>query len=196
MGRRLLIMSALLASIYAILVAAPAVAQGAPPANVRPPTREEIQRDTPRPGPSAPPRLTVESDIERAPCPLASPQFQDMNFTLTEVQFANLKGVAKEDLTAAYSAYVGKSVPIAMVCEIRDAAATILRRQGYLAAIQVPPQRIENGVLRLDVLMARVTRLQVHGDAGRAERRGLPRAPDPRAGLQPTECRTLPVAGA
>jgi hemolysin activation/secretion protein len=61
-------------------------------------------------------------------------------------------------------------VPIAAVCEIRDRAATILRRKGYLAAVQVPPQRIEeNGTVRFDVLMARLVRVQVRGDAGRAE---------------------------
>ena len=56
------------------------------------------------------------------------------------------------------------------VCEIRDAAATILRRKGYLAAVQVPAQRIENGVVRFDVLMAKLVAVQVRGDAGRAER--------------------------
>ncbi len=135
----------------------------------QPPTREEIQRQAPRSGENAAARLTVEGDIERAPCPLADPQFRDVTFTLTDVQFSSLRGAAKEDLKPAYSAWLGKSIPIATVCEIRDGAATILRRLGYLAAIQVPPQRIEGGVLRLDVLMAKVTAIQVHGDAGRAE---------------------------
>lgn len=160
--------AALAGAIFAF-AASCAWGQVLPPPRARPPTREEIQRQTPRSGESTAARLTVEGDIERAPCPLADPQFRDVTFTLTDVQFASLRGAAKEDLMPAYAAWLGKPIPIATVCEIRDGAATILRRMGYLAAIQVPPQRIEGGVLRLDVLMAKVTAIQIHGDAGRAE---------------------------
>lgn len=153
----------------AALAAAPAAAQ--PPA-VSPPTREDIQRPELQapPGPPPGPRLTVEGDIERAPCPLAEPRFQSVTVTLNGVVFDNLRGLSQEDLRSAYAPYIGRTVPIAAVCEIRDAAATILRRAGYLAAVQTPPQRIENGVVRFDVLMAKVVRIQVRGNAGRSER--------------------------
>ena len=32
-----------------------------------------------------------------------------------------------------------------MICEIRDRAATILREAGYIAAVEVPEQRIADG---------------------------------------------------
>ena len=137
-----------------------------------PPTREELQRQ-----PAAPqrprdtsPRVTVESDIERAPCPLADPRFAAITITLSDARFDGLKAVSAEDLRPAWAEFAGRSVPIAAVCEIRDRAATILRRKGFLAAVQVPPQKIEeNGSVRFDVLMARLVRIQVRGDAGRTE---------------------------
>ena len=139
-------------------------------AQVSPPTREEIERVPTAPAAPPPSRLTVEGGVERAPCPLAEPRFADVTVTLSDVTFDNLRVVSPVLLRPAYEAYVGKTVPIATVCEIRDAAATILRREGYLAAVQVPPQRIDNGVVHFDVLMAKLVSVQVRGDAGRSER--------------------------
>ena len=147
----------------------PVIAQVATP--VAPPaTREEIQRAPIGPDTRAPSRLTVEGGVERAPCPLADPRFKDVTVTITEAQFDNLRVVPAEALRPAYESFLGKPQPIAVVCEIRDAAATILRQQGYLAAVQVPAQRIENGVVKFDVLMAKLVAVQVRGDAGKAER--------------------------
>ncbi|MDB5718276.1 MAG: putative hemolysin activation/secretion protein [Sphingomonas bacterium] len=151
------------------------LAGAAMPANAQvaaggPPTREEITRAPV--GPRTPPasRLTVEGGIERAPCPLADPRFADVTVTLSQVMFDNLRVVSPEILRPAYESLLGRSVPIAAVCEIRDAAATILRREGYLAAVQVPAQRIEDGIVHFDVLMAKLVQIQVRGDAGRSER--------------------------
>lgn len=148
--------------------ASPALAQLAPQAP--PATREEIQRAPIGPDTRAPSRLTVEGGVERAPCPLSDPRFKDVTVTITEAQFNNLRVVPAEALRPAYESFLGKPQPIAVVCEIRDAAATILRREGYLAAVQVPAQRIENGVVKFDVLMAKLVAVQVRGDAGKAER--------------------------
>ncbi|TVV70800.1 ShlB/FhaC/HecB family hemolysin secretion/activation protein [Sphingomonas solaris] len=151
--------------------ASPTMAQVAAQAPVAPPaTREEIQRAPIGPDTRAPSRLTVEGGVERAPCPLADPRFADVKVTITAAQFDNLRVVPPEALRPAYESYLGTPQPIAVVCEIRDAAATILRRQGYLAAVQVPAQRIDNGIVRFDVLMAKLVAVQVRGDAGKAER--------------------------
>jgi hemolysin activation/secretion protein len=145
-----------------------AFAQAAP----SPPTREEIQRGQTTPAlRESRPRLTVQDDIERAPCPLADPRFASISITVTGAEFDGLQVVAPEDLRSSWAEFAGQTVPVATVCEIRDRAATMLRRMGYLAAVEVPPQRIEqNGVIRFDVVMARLVDIKVHGDAGRAER--------------------------
>jgi hemolysin activation/secretion protein len=45
----------------------------------------------------------------------------------------------------------------------------MLRGRGYLAAVQVPPQRIENGELKFTILMAKIVGIQVRGKVGKAE---------------------------
>lgn len=158
---------ALLTAALAGFVPQAAMAQALP----KPPTREELERGKPSPLPrEKAPRVTVEGEIERAPCPLADPRFANVTMTIADARFDGLQVVSAEALRPAWSEFVGRSVPVATVCEIRDRAATILRRMGYLAAVQVPPQRIEeNGTVRFDVLMAKLVRIQVRGDAGRAE---------------------------
>lgn len=141
--------------------------QAVPPTGT---TREEIERARPAPSPRATtPGMTVESDFERAPCPLADPRYKDITFELREVQFSGLRSIPTDLVRPAYAQLVGKTVSVAEICDIRDRAATILRRQGYLAAVQVPPQRIENGVVRFDALVAKLVGVQVRGETGSSE---------------------------
>lgn len=147
---------------------APAYAQTA----VSPPTREEIERGIVDGtlGPDATPVTVDGAELERAPCPLAAPEFADIKFRLTAVEFSGLKVIGADALSGSYADYVGQELPVAAICEIRDRAATTLREAGYLAAVQVPPQSIEDGTVRLDILMARMSRVQIRGDAGRLEK--------------------------
>src|SRR6478736_1154599 len=151
-------------------LATPAFAQTRPAAQISPPTREQVQRANPGQTPLPPSKLTVEGGIERAPCPLDEPRFAAIQFEFKDAVFDNLKGLPPEALKPAYEAFLGKKVSIAVVCQVRDAAATILRRAGYVAAVQVPPQRIDEGTVHFDVLMAKLVRLQVRGHAGKSER--------------------------
>ncbi len=133
------------------------------------PTREEIQRTGQASAPASGPRVAIEGEIERAPCPLADPQFKDIQVTLSDVEFNGLGAISPDVVRGSYSDAIGKTLPLAQLCEIRDRAATALRRAGYLAAVQVPPQRIENGVVHFDVLVAKLVGFQVRGDAGKSE---------------------------
>ena len=152
----------------ALALPAPALAQGQPPA---PPTREDLTvgRDDTRSDRAG--RLSVEGDIERGPCPLADPAFADTRVTFASVEFAGMPGIPASVLDPAWRDLAGREMPVAALCEVRDRAATILRELGYLAAVQVPPQRIERGgTVRMDVLAARLVEVQLRGDAGRSER--------------------------
>lgn len=138
---------------------------------LNPPTREELEiaRPPSDEGVNAS-RLVVDGGIERGPCPLAAPSFADVKVTFSRVTFTNLSAVPPETLDAAWQDMAGREVPVASLCEVRDRAATMLRQMGYLAAVQVPPQRIDkNGEVRMDVLIAKLVEVQVRGDAGRAE---------------------------
>jgi len=140
---------------------------------VRPPTREELQIGDAEPA-TPPPRqrVTVAGEIERGPCPLADPAYAAVSVDFAKVDFTNLTAVSPTLLDPTWRDLAGREVPIASLCEIRDRAATLLRQQGYLAAVQVPPQRIDKGgTVRMDVLIARLVEVQVRGETGNAERR-------------------------
>lgn len=150
------------------LLAGTAFAQAVPDGRIAP-TREELQPVEEREAPRGP-RLSVEGDIERSPCPLADPQYADIRLDISGVRFNNLQGVDAALLQPAYAPYLGEDRPVASICDIRDAAATALRRAGYLAAVQVPTQKIEDGIVEMEVLLARVTAVRVRGDAGPTEK--------------------------
>jgi hemolysin activation/secretion protein len=132
------------------------------------PSREELTRIT-QPPERPRPTLNVVGDVERSPCPLADPRYADIKVNIRDVQFNGLKGATPEDMRAAWSAYAGSEQPVAVLCEIRDAAATLLRNKGYLAAVQVPTQRIEDGVVTMETLFARITTIRARGQTGGAE---------------------------
>jgi hemolysin activation/secretion protein len=151
-----------------ILAGSPSSGSAQSTPQIVPPTREEVTRPVAPPQP-APSRLQVEGGIERAPCALGGPEFRPIHFVLRDVEFAGLQGLSRDEIASVYAPYVGRDVPISTVCEIRDRAATVLRDAGYIAAVQVPEQRIEGGVVRFQVLMAHLTQVRVRGEAGGAE---------------------------
>ncbi|WP_447764569.1 POTRA domain-containing protein [Sphingopyxis panaciterrae] len=155
------------AGLAAAMLPAAALAQATPQI----PTREEIQQPTLPPAtPPGEQIVTADDSIERAPCPLANPEFANVRITLRSVQFSAVEGIDPAMLDASWSDRVGQDLPVSVVCDIRDRAATMLRARGYLAAVRVPPQTIDDGVVRLDILAARMARIEVRGDAGANER--------------------------
>jgi hemolysin activation/secretion protein len=115
-------------------------------------------------------RLQVEGGVERAPCFLANPEYSAIRFTLRDVQFEGLQQIGAAELRDAYAPFVGTEQPVSVICEIRDRAATALRRAGYIASVEVPEQRIADGTVRFRVLMAKLVQVRVRGNASGAER--------------------------
>ena len=145
-----------------MIAVAPATAQTLAP------TREELTRPqlAPPPGKST---LNIIGGVERSPCPLANPEFNDVRVTISNVDFNNLEGATPEEMRQTWAEFAGVEHPVSIICEIRDRAGTYLRGKGYLAAVQVPTQRIENGQVRLELLYARVTTIRARGQTGGAE---------------------------
>lgn len=162
--RRVRLPSALIASLASPLL----LAFAQPPAT--PPTRDEVRRPVAPRTDEERSRLEVEGELERAPCALDRPEHASIRFTPTGADFENLRGLPSERLRPAYAPFLGTEQPLSVICDIRDRAAALLREAGYIAAIEVPEQRIEGGRLRFRVLMARLVALRVRGDAGRNER--------------------------
>jgi len=151
-----------------LIAGAGLLAESAVVAQTVAPTREELTRPELAPPPQRS-TLNVIGGVERSPCPLANPEFNDVRVTITNVDFNNLKGATPEEMRATWSDFAGKEHPVSVICEIRDRAGTYLRGKGYLAAVQVPTQRIENGQVRLELLYARVTTIRARGETGGAE---------------------------
>lgn len=134
------------------------------------PTRDDLRGVTRQEAPTAR-RLKIDGGIERSACPLADPKFSNIKVKIAEVAFGGLKKVTPEELAGAWKAFAGAEHPISVLCEIRDAAATILRSRGYLAAVQVPAQKIDNGQVRMEVVFARLTSVRARGQTKGVERK-------------------------
>lgn len=148
---------------------APSTAHAQSASAVLPPTREEVTRPETQEQQNRALRLDVQGAIERAPCALDSPEFAKIRFTVRGAEFEGLQGANPQDLESSYSALVGSEQPISVVCEIRDRATALLRSAGYIAAVEVPEQRIADGVVRFHVVMARLVQVRVRGNASGAE---------------------------
>lgn len=114
--------------------------------------------------------LTVDGDFERPPCALDRPEFADIRFTVQGAQFNGLARVPGLSLDAAWRSYQGRELPVSVLCDIRAEANAILRRQGYLATVEIPEQSLSDGVPDFNVVFGRLTAVRVRGDAGPSEK--------------------------
>lgn len=134
------------------------------------PTRDQLELNRPDPNRRAPARVRVRGAdaIQNTPCPLD--RF-DLKATISTIRFQKPGGGALAPEIVALLAPVGSSPPsgeqpLKAICDIRDRATSILRAAGYVASVQIPPQRIESGELQLDVVTARLVEVRLNGDAG------------------------------
>ena len=131
------------------------------------PSREQVE--LPRPDEARPrSRVRVDSEgaVQTAPCPL---ERYDLQVDIKSVRFTGVGGAplspALAPLLAPIGPPAGGTQPIRVVCDVRDEATERLRRAGYVASVQIPPQTIETGELRLEVVTARIVEVRVRGDA-------------------------------
>ena len=159
----------------AALAAAPAMAQTVPPTvppGVPPglPTRQEITPPTPDPATTdSRAQVDARGAFRQGTCPFAS---SPLKVTVTRLDITRPDGSPLQPVIAA--ALAGLAVPageqpIAVVCDIRDAANAALRREGWIASVQIPAQEIADGVLKLEVVTAKIVQMRIRGDAGRYE---------------------------
>ena len=138
------------------------------PPQIAPPNRTELVppslRREERPTP-----LTIDGGFERAPCALDRAEYADITLTLSGAEFKGLERVPGLSLAPAYESYVGRELPLSIMCDIRAAANSILRAQGYLATVEIPEQNLSDGVADFRVIFGRLTAVRVRGDAGPSE---------------------------
>lgn len=136
---------------------------------ITPPNRSdlvppELRREEQRP------TLTIDGDFERPPCALDRPEFADIKFTVAGAQFNGLDRVPGLSLEDAFAGYKGREVPVSVLCDIRAEANAILRRQGYLATVEIPEQSLADNTPDFNVVFGRLTSVRVRGDAGPSEK--------------------------
>lgn len=150
-----------------LLMAWPAAAQQA---GTGLPSREQIAPNIPE-GQAPPPRVTIEDRSAPPPCDLAPSQEQ---VDLRSATFASAGGSALPAdiriLLAPIRPQPGLQ-PIAALCALRDRAAEALRQAGYIAAVTIPPQEIDAGEARFDVILAHFEDVRLTGKPGRYAQR-------------------------
>lgn len=149
---------------------APAFAQdtGAPPAGSPTGTsREEVNPRLPETQlPKSVTKVDEAGAFQAGPCPLAD---SDVRTAIREVRFAAPGGGALAPELANLLAGITTSPeeqPVRVVCDLRDQANARLRNARYVASVQIPAQRIDEGVLRLTVVSGHIVDVRVRGDAG------------------------------
>lgn len=149
--------------------AGPCVGAAAAQAPVTPPARSDLIPPAPRSEQRAP-TLTIDGDLERAPCALDQPEFSNLRFVLKNAAFNGLEQVSGVALDEAWASYRDREVPVSALCDIRARANAILRRAGYLATVEIPEQSLAGGVPQFTVVFGRLTAVRVRGNAGASER--------------------------
>lgn len=114
--------------------------------------------------------VTVDGDFERPPCALDRPDFADIRFTVQGAQFNGLERVPGLSLEPVIAGYTGRELPVSVLCDIRAEANAVLRRQGYLATVEIPEQSLADGIPDFNVVFGRLTAVRVRGDAGPSEK--------------------------
>lgn len=145
------------------LAAVPAAAQ------VSLPTRQEVTPPTPDPAGQSTARVDAGGVVQPSNCPFDT---SALRLRVDRIELTRQDGTALPPEIAATLgdlAAPGGEQPISVVCAIRDRANELLRRAGWVASVQIPAQEIADGVLRLQVITARVVEVRVRGDAGRYE---------------------------
>ncbi len=142
-----------------------AQAQGTPVPQL--PTREEV--NAPDVKSESKPQISVSRDdaIEVSSCPFEN---SELSVDLKGVNFFSLVGesLPPEILKSLNSVEIPSGQqPIRVICKIRDESSEALRRDGWIATIQIPPQTIEDGNIRMGVITARITEVRVRGETGR-----------------------------
>lgn len=114
--------------------------------------------------PDAPSVLPVE--VPSLPQQEAPPQ-NDLRVTLTDVVFEGANAVPVADLEAIAANYVDRDMSLAEVFRLAEEVTAEYRRRGYvLSRAVVGPQRIETGVVTIQILEGYVASVNIEGDAG------------------------------
>lgn len=156
----------MLGGLVALTLPATAMAQVTTP---QLPTRQEVTPPAAQPRTESTARVDAQGAVPVSNCPFDE---STLRLTIRSVAFSRPDGSPLQpqiaEALAGLEAPQGDQ-PIKVICDVRDAANAALRRGGWIASVQIPAQEINDGVLRLQVVTARIVDVRVRGEAGRYE---------------------------
>jgi hemolysin activation/secretion protein len=122
-----------------------------------------------------PPQIPRSIDrILPSPTPTETPPAlsADLQFVAKRIQLEGSSTYSESDLTPYFSKYLHKTVAVAQIQSLADDLTTKYRNDGYiLSQVIVPPQRIKDGVVRLQAVEGYIDQVKFDGDS--IDRSGL-----------------------
>lgn len=128
------------------------------------PTREQVQAPIPQTL-LQPSQAKVEGSrsFRETPCAFET---SDQTVRIVRVRFTDVDG---QTLHPEIASVLGRIVPptnerpLSVICDLRDSANAALRSAGFIASVQIPPQKIDAGEVSLVVISAKLTDVKVLG---------------------------------
>lgn len=106
------------------------------------------------------------SDVPQLPSQEQPPE-GTLVATLTSVRFEGVTAIPTEQLDAIAAPYLNRAMPLSEIFKLAEAITTAYRQRGLvLSRAIVGPQRIENGVLTVQVVEGHLGQTRIEGDAG------------------------------
>jgi hemolysin activation/secretion protein len=115
----------------------------------------------------APPSRGVEVPASPTGRELEAPaEFRSVTFRLDRIELVGVTAYDEAQLASLWQGSVGRTVPAATLYDIANAITRRYREDGYiLSRAIVPPQRIEGGAARIQVVEGYVADVAIEGDA-------------------------------
>lgn len=111
------------------------------------------------------PQVAPDSEITASPMAKAPAGADQVKFVLADLNVIGAHDVSKADIQSIYQNDLGKTITLQRVYDIANQITLTYRDRGYiLSRAVVPPQEIEDGTVRIQIVEGFVTHYQVQGD--------------------------------
>lgn len=150
------------AALLGAAISLPAVAQRILPPGVDP---GRLPREAPAP-PPAPASPGPETALPPPAASGAPAGAEQVRFTLSELRLDGVTAYTQAALRPLYAGLIGREITVADLFSLAEAITERYRADGYMISrALVPAQRIENGVVRLQVIEGHVSEVTLEGTA-------------------------------
>lgn len=131
------------------------------------PSRQQLQPSELREAQALPARDSsgMFEQLASGPCGFSG---SSLIFRLSGVEVSGAPAGYADAIAATYADRIGTVIPVGDACHIRDAIARALLARNVLARVEIPEQKIENGLLRIEVVSGHFEAITVSGESAQA----------------------------